>query len=72
MVGKLNYLDKGTRPDISYAAHQCVRHSQDPKKSHGEAMSHIADYLKGSKHKRITLQTNPNRTIHVYVDADFC
>ena len=25
VIGKLNYLDKGTRPDITYATHQCAR-----------------------------------------------
>ena len=25
LIGKINYLDKGTRPDISYATHQCAR-----------------------------------------------
>ena len=71
VVGKLNYLDKGTRPDISYAAHQCARHSQDPKKSHGEAILHHAKYLKGTKDKGLILKPNPNRSIEVHVDADF-
>jgi len=25
VVGKLNYLEEGSRPDIAYAVHQCAR-----------------------------------------------
>ena len=70
--GKLNYLDKGTRPDISYAAHQCARHSQDPKKSHEEAILHLAKHLKGTRNNGLILKPNSNRSIDIHVDAEFC
>ena len=38
VIGKLNFLEKSTRPDISYAVHQCARFSSDPKKSHTQAV----------------------------------
>ena len=38
VIGKLNFLEKSTRPDISYAVHQCARFCEHPKQSHGEAM----------------------------------
>ena len=44
VIGKLNYLEKNTRPDIAYAVHQLARFSSDPKKSHGEAAIHIIKY----------------------------
>ena len=31
VIGKLNYLEKATRSDISYAVHQCARFVSDPK-----------------------------------------
>ena len=31
VVGKLNFLEKDSRPDIAYAVHQCTRFSEDPK-----------------------------------------
>jgi hypothetical protein len=31
VIGKLNYLEKSTRPDIAYAVHQCARFSAEPK-----------------------------------------
>jgi Reverse transcriptase (RNA-dependent DNA polymerase) len=30
IIGKLNYLEKSTRPDIAYAVHQCARFSENP------------------------------------------
>ncbi len=39
MIGKLNYLEKGTRSDISYIVHQCARFTDDPKESHGTVTS---------------------------------
>ena len=31
VIGKLNYLEKSTRPDIAFAAHQAVRFHSEPK-----------------------------------------
>ena len=40
VIGKLNYLDKGTRPpDITYATHQCTRFCEDPKEVRGSERS---------------------------------
>jgi len=39
VIGKLNYLEKCSRPDIAYATHQCARFSSDPRKEHGEAVN---------------------------------
>ena len=30
VIGKLNFLEKSTRPDIAYAVHQCARFSANP------------------------------------------
>jgi hypothetical protein len=38
VIGKLNYLEKTTRSDISYITHQCARFTLDPKKEHGQAV----------------------------------
>ena len=43
VIGKLNFLEKSTRPDISYAVHQYARFCEHPKQSHGEAIQHYAD-----------------------------
>jgi hypothetical protein len=31
VIGKLLFLEKSTRPDISCAVHQCARHCANPK-----------------------------------------
>ena len=71
IVGKLNFLEKGTRPDIAYAVHQCARFSSNPKKSHGDALINIAKYLKGTKDKGIYIKKNAIKSFEVYADADF-
>jgi hypothetical protein len=35
VIGKLNFLEKCTCPEISYAIHQCTRVCADPRKPHG-------------------------------------
>jgi hypothetical protein len=50
VIGKLNYLEKATWSDISFAVHQCARFVSDPKKEHGgEAVRWLVRYLKGKK-----------------------
>ena len=34
VIGKLNYLEKCTRPDILYATHQCARFTENLKVQH--------------------------------------
>ena len=70
VLGKLNYLEKSTRPDIAYAVHQCARYSSDPRKEHGEALKHIGRYLKGTRGKGITLNIK-DEEFQVWADADF-
>ena len=41
VIGKLNFLEKSTRPDISISMHQCTRFSENPKRSHTEAVNRI-------------------------------
>ena len=72
VVGKLNFLEKGSRPDIAYAVHQCARFSTNPKESHAEAIRHIVKYLAGTKDKGIILNPDMDKSFEVYVDASFC
>lgn len=55
VVGKLNFLEKSTRCDLSYAVHQCTRFSSDLKRSHAEAVKHIGRYLVKTRDKGIIL-----------------
>ncbi len=56
VIGKLNYLEKGTRSDISYITHQCARFVEQPRENHARAIRWIARYLKGTKDKGLTLR----------------
>jgi len=74
VIGKLDFLEKSTRPDIAYAVHQCARFSENPKENHSKAVKRIIRYLAGTKDKGLELRpnsTNPPQ-VDCYVDADFC
>ena len=45
IIGKLNYSEKATRPDNSFATHQCARYMSDPKKSHARAVQWLGRYI---------------------------
>ena len=71
IIGKLNYLEKCTRPDIAYAVHQCARFCEDPKEEHAKAVEFLVRYLAGTKDKGIILHPKNVPVIDVYADADF-
>ena len=70
IVGKLNFLEKSTRPDIAYAVHQCARFSVDPRESHTRAIKHLIRYLKGTRDKGLILDPK-DHSFDCWADADF-
>lgn len=70
VIGKLNYLEKSTRPDIAYAVHQCARFCEDPKVEHTKAVKYIGRYLKATADKGI-ICTPTEDSFYCYCDADF-
>ena len=48
VIGKLNFLEKATRPDISYATHQCACFLSNPQMEHNKADKWLSRYLKGT------------------------
>ena len=71
VIGKLNFLEKSTRLDISYAVHQCTRFCEHPKQSHGEAVHHLCRYLKATRDKGIVCNPDTDKSYECWVDADF-
>lgn len=71
VIGKLNYLERATRPDIGYSTHQCARFSSCPKKEHGKAVRYIGRYLKGTRNEGLILRPNDSGELTMHVDADF-
>jgi Reverse transcriptase (RNA-dependent DNA polymerase) len=70
VIGKLNYLEKSTRPDIAYAVHQCARFSADPKIEHTKAVKLIGRYLKYTRDKGL-ICTPTKTSLVCYADAGF-
>ena len=71
VIWKLNYLEKATRPDISFATLHCARYVADPKKSHSRAVRWLGHYLLHSKRKGIRFKADIKRGLEVFVDASF-
>ena len=71
VIGKLNFLEKATRPDISYATHQCARFSSNPRMEHNKAVKWLGRYLKGTMNQKMVYIPKPKEGFKVYVDADF-
>jgi len=71
VIGKLNYLERGSRPDIAYIVHQCARFTACPKYEHGAALKWLGRYLKGTRDKGMILRPQRDKDMEVYVDADF-
>jgi hypothetical protein len=71
IIGKLNFLEKSVRPDISCAAHNVARFSEDPRLNHTEAVTRIVRYLKGTS-EDVIIFAPTQHSFEVWVDADFC
>jgi hypothetical protein len=69
-VGKLNHVEKCTRPDIAFATHQCARFQIDPREQHGKAVKWLGRYLGGNCDKGIILKPK-EQSFDIWVDADF-
>ena len=71
VIGKLNFLEKSTRPDIAYAVHQCARFSSNPRTPHSDAVRRIGRYLQGTRDKGLIFRPDPKKGIECWADADF-
>jgi hypothetical protein len=70
VIGKMNFLEKSSRPDIAYAVHQCARFAKSPRVEHTNAVKHIGRYLLATKDKGFACKPD-NSAIHCYSDASF-
>ena len=71
IIGKLNYLERGSRSDISYATHQYARFCSSPKRPHVEAVRWLVRYLIGTSKMGYFIDPKCDKGLEVYVDADF-
>lgn len=70
VIEKLNYLEKGTRPDIDYATHQCAQFTEYPRTPHAKAVEVIIKYLKKNNVKEFH-SSLIKKSLEVYANADF-
>ena len=70
VIGKLNYLERVSRPDISYLTHQCTRFSADPKVEHGKAVRWLGRHLAGTRDKGLLLRPEDTKDLEIFVDAN--
>jgi hypothetical protein len=70
VIGMLLYLGH-SRPDISFATHQCARYTHSPKQSHEDALIRIGRYLKGTLQRGLILTPSDTFKIDCYPDVDF-
>jgi hypothetical protein len=71
VIGKANFLEKSTRPDIAVAVHQCARFSSDPKQCHADAVWYFGRYLQGTQDQGMILDPKNAKSFECWVDADF-
>jgi hypothetical protein len=71
IIGKLNFLEKSTRPEIAYAVHQCAPFAINPRESHANAIKYLCRYLLGTKDKGIILRPDITKSFEVHADCDF-
>ena len=70
VVGMLLYLTGHSRPDCSFAVHQCARYTFEPKFSHITALSRISKYIKGTLDKGLILDPSDELSLECCPDAD--
>jgi len=71
VIGKLNFLEKSTRPEIAYAVHQCAHFASNPRQSHANAVKYLCRYLLATKDKGLILRPDATKSFEVHVDCDF-
>ena len=70
-IGKLNFLEKSTQPDISISVHQCARFTENSKRSHAEAVKQIGHYHLVTCDKGLIIHSKSHWHFDCWVDANF-
>ena len=71
VIGKLNFIEKSTRPDISVSVHQCARFTEHPKRCHAEEVKRLGCYLFGTHDKGLIINQKNPWHFDCWVDADY-
>jgi hypothetical protein len=71
VIGKLNYLEKGPRPDIAYMTHQCAGFMSDPKIEHAKVVRRLRRHFLWTRDKGMILTPKLELGLESHVDANF-
>jgi hypothetical protein len=75
IIGSLQYLASGTRPDISCPVSKLARFNNKPTREHWVAAKNVLRYVKGTSNYGITYRGDQTHqtpiSIECYVDSDF-
>jgi hypothetical protein len=72
LIGALQYLVNGTRPDIAFAVSYLSRFCENPREVHWNAAIRVVRYLKGTADMGITYKGNDGLvTFKAWCDADW-
>lgn len=71
LVGMLQWVANGTRPDIQFSINRLSQFLRQPKDDHWTAAIHVLRYLKNTQHLRLCLGSDAKQPLHGYSDADW-
>jgi hypothetical protein len=75
LIGSLQYLASGTRPDIAYSVSSLSRFNNNPGQEHWTAAKNVLRYVKGTQGYGISYCGKPGITCNIdiecFVDSDF-
>ena len=70
IIGSLQYLANGTRPDISYSVSRLARYTSCPNRTHWDALDRVLRYLKGTMYLSLHYRRFPG-VLEGYNDASW-
>ena len=71
VIGKLNFLEKSSYPDMSVSVHQCARFQDNPKRSHLQAVRTIGRYVRDTRDTGIVMRPDHTKSLECWVDVDY-
>ena len=71
IIGSVNYVTMGTRPDLAHTSSLLSQYSSCPNMTHLKAAKHMLRYLNGTKEHELFFPSNGSFTLEGYSDADY-
>ena len=70
VIGMMFYMASNTRPDVSFAVHQCSRFTHYTKASHETSVKRICRYIQGTKENGLVFNPSNKLVTDCYSDTD--